>query len=558
MSVQGLGIRACMRPPNREYDEGDVVRTMSSSTARNTTANPRFRHNHGRTSLSARPAPSRAPSELLSTPGALRRVRSLYPPPPFRNPDPRSSLSAFLATSALPADCLPESVDVTFKAHLALLRRLTKDPFEAHNRFLFVYKPLARANAVLAGALLSVPEADIVSSGGIGSGMSTELRAAVMYVACNSFRSVYGMAFAGQMTSVYKSGPPPEGLLSAAIINGLGLSPEENAALDFAQELSAVHPAALDSSLRLVMSGGGLGNAEPRQQLERQVAGVVSYAAFMCRLMGALDVELSYEAVKYAAGNLSHSLQWGSTGRHFNFEGIEDAANDLGAVREAPPRRRRLPHLVSSSVTMPRLLSEANRSQDGWLKGAWIPKPGKLLEMNDCIKSCFGFYPFYLSVGAVQSEALRRALLFGCKELLFGDGETSRRLKFLVCYVTSYKRGELGETGDNQRPTPRSTFCVDAPFVTPRRRLPRRGSLDMILEEEDCPPMKPSNPKQEYDPAGIITAHAAFLATRYGATAAELLAAVDEKKVREAMDRYLAQVSLTLPIRDSKFCVCIS
>jgi hypothetical protein len=613
MSVQGLGIRACMRPVDSDGDSADVLRTMSSNTARTAPSNNRFRYNMSRASLSARPDQAHPHANSLDR---SRRRRALYPPPPFRAPDARASMSMFLAPSALPADCRPESVDVTFKANLALLRRLTSDPFEAHNRYMFIYKPLARANAVLATSLLNIPDADTANSS--GSPMSPELRSAVMYIACNSLRSVYGMAYAGQMKSVYKSGPPLDGLLGSAIINGLGLTPEENAALDFAQELSSLPPATMDATCRLILSGGGEPSAvaqESAHLLERQVTGVVSYAAFMCRAYGALDVELSYEAVKYAATNLSHGLQWNSAGRHFNFDAMEDIADEIGAAREAHTGvrsrspARRLPNLISSSVTVPRLLTEAGRAQDAWLRSAWIPKSGKLLEMNDCIKSSFGFHPFYLSVSAVLGENQRRALLFGAKELLFLDGEVSRRLKFILCYVSSlYLESPLRSTGGNggggegedggadgdpavglsRRPLPRSTYTVDTPVVVAaqRRRAKRRGSLSTIVETADeygvdefhgvavgnpsvarapgsasvaaseqsstatnlkdgrqnSPEGPGAEPKRNsYDAVGIITAHAAFLACRYGATAAELVSASNEKKVLEAMERYLAQ-----------------
>jgi alkylhydroperoxidase family enzyme len=530
-------------------------------------------------------------------------------------------MSSFLSSSALPADCRPESVDVTFKAHLSLLRRLTTDPFESHNRYMFIHKPLARANAVLAASMLTIPDGD--SSSSSGSPMSAELRSAVMYVACNSFRSVYGMAYAGQMKSVYKSGAPPDGQLSSLVINGLGLSPEEDAALDFAQKLSSLPPAMMDASCHRLLSDAGPtpdSSQDSAHLLERQVTGVVAYAAFMCRAHGALDVELSYEAVKYAATNLSHGLQWNSAGRHFNFDTIEDITDEAGVTREGTgshrgrPHARRLPNLISSSVTVPRLLTEANRAQDSWLRAAWIPKAGKLLEINDCIKSSFGFFPFYLSVSAVLGETQRRALLYGARELLFLEGEVSRRLKFIISYVTSLyldnplrpssgamerPNGEADSEvtfGASSRPLPRSTYTVDTPDIgigfVQRRNLKRRGSLSTIVEtsedfgvdefrgvgmgsgskrgialegpsdvesssmatfvnaggigfkestvqENDA--TAAAKRRNSYNGVDIIKAHAAFLACRYGATAAELVAAADEKKVIEAMERYLSQ-----------------
>lgn len=479
---------------------------------------------------------------------------------------------------------------------------------------MFIYKPLARANAVLAASMLTIPDGDTPSSH--GSPMSAELRSAVMYIACNSMKSVYGMAYAGQMTSVYKGGPPAEGQLNNTIVNGFGLLPEEEAALDFAQHLSSLSPKMLDATCRSLQSADDPSTvAHPATNLlERQVAGVVAYAAFMCRTHGALDVELSYDAVKYAATNLSHSLQWSPAGRHFDFAAVEDIADVNGPTRAgfekkgSKLRSRRVPRLVSSSVTVSRILAETNRAQEAWLAGVSMPKAGKLLEFQDCITASFGFTPFYLSVSAVLGETQRRALVYGAKELLFLEGEISPRLKFIVAYVVSTSlerslesdRGGASMYGEcepenssnvSSRPLPRRACSVDQVARTPQTTTRRRVSISSVYDSvdgsisnglgvpseqststaststaqlaNDCRPIlshtgggmlrirsKPKvveekvdlDPTQHgYDALEIMKAHAAFLATKHGATAAELVAAIDEKSVLTAMERYLSQ-----------------
>lgn len=428
------------------------------------------------------------------------------------------------------------------------------------------------------------------------------------------------MAYAGQMTSVYKGGPPSDGQLSNVVINGFGLLPEEQTALDFAQELASLSPKMLDATCRQIQTGAMIFSPAAQSTtnlLERQVAGVVAYAAFMCRAHGALDVELSYGAVKYAATNLSHSLQWNSAGRHFDFAAVEDISYVNGPTRGGFEKRLgknrtlRLPKLVSSSVTVSRLLSETNRAQDTWLSEVQMPKAGKLLEFQDCITKSFGFAPFYLSVSAVLGETQRRALVYGAKELLFSDGEISPRLKFIVSFVVSSqlecslesrgssssrhgeseqditssvssrplsRRGrstgsddiskpvqskvggrhsissvyELGdgnisrEYRDGSAASSSNTAGLDAQFTADRQSAAPsalRSKLSMRsriagpgTEKADVAPTQ-----HGYDAVEIMKAHAAFLATKNGATAAELVASVDEKSVLAAMERYLSQ-----------------
>lgn len=544
-----------------------------------------------------------------------RRRRTLCSPPSFRGPSDRASLASVLSSSALPENCRPEYVDASFKAHLSLLRRLTHDSFENHNRYMFIYKPLARANAVLAASMLMIPDADTPSSS--GSPMSAELRSAVLYIACNSMKSVYGMAYAGQMTSAYKGGPPVDGQLNNMVVNGFGLLPEEEAALDFAQHLSSLSPKMLDATCRSLHSTDdpSIGAHPATNLLERQVAGVVAYAAFLCRAHGALDVELSYDAVKYAATNLSHSLQWSPAGRHFDFAAVEDIADVNGPARAGFEKKgakllsRRVPRLISSSVTVSRILAETNRAQDTWLAEVSMPKAGKLLEFQDCITASFGFTPFYLSVSAVLGETQRRALLYGARQLLFRDeGELSPRLKFLVSFVVStaaeralqsnrsgsnmYGQNEPDNTSNiSSRPLPSRACSVDQVARTIPTTTRRRVSVSSVYDSADgsisngindgsvpssssaststaqraadCRPVGPpsrgnmlrirSKPKVEeekadldptqhgYDALEIMKAHAAFLATKHGATAAELVAAVDEESVLAAMERYLSQ-----------------
>lgn len=523
-----------------------------------------------------------------------RRQRTLQPMPSFRKPTPRSSVKSFLAPSALPVDCRPESVDVTFKSPLALLRRLTRDTFDSHHRYMFIFKPLARANIVLLTALLDIPGSDLTASK--DSPMSPELRAAVLYVACNSFRSVYGMAYAGQMKSLYKAKTPDLAeVYGKMIIAGFGLSETENIALDFAQQLSLLPASELGGAAIEKLARAGKSPADMHGDraaaLERQVTGLVSYAAFMCRAFGALDVELSYPAVKYAASSASSGLHWSSAGRHFNFDtsAHEDMNEHVGTSRHGPKpiakesrqHRRRLPNLLSSSVTVPRLLADAGRVREAWLQAATVPKCGALLEMNDCIASWFGFSPFYLSVSAVLGQDQRRALLFGAKELLFSEGELTRRLKFIICYVSSLhisgiqKRGDWEEEQDEGVSEVLTSKPESKPQDPDRRRRSTRPTylLSTIMEETDfgdegpdaarnfgidisptandkkargtySAPQEgfsPTTDEAVYDGAGIIQAHAAFLACKYGATAAELVAAADESGVSQAMERYLAQ-----------------
>lgn len=589
---------------------------MSESTKtfrRGTSGHSRFRSVASRASLSPAVESSREVRRRTSMEETQhRQSRTLQPLPAFRKPDPRSSVKAFLLPSALPAGCRPESVDVAFKSPLALLRRLTLDAFEAQHRYMFIFKPLAKVNIVLSNALLDVPGGDLASS--TESPMTPELRAAIMYVACNSFRSVYGMAYAGQMKSVYKANPPGLQVMGKMIIAGLGFSEEENNALDFAQQLSLLPASELGGACRASLTRAGNSPADMKRDraalLERQVAGVVSYAAFMCRAYGALDVDLSYDAVKYAASTSSNGLHWNSAGRHFNFDAGDEMEGHVGtsnkekpspAKREGRAHKRRLPNLISSSVTVPRLLADVVRVRETWLQTALVPKGGALLEMNDCIASWFGFTPFYLSVSVVLGEEQRRALLFGCKELLFSEGELSRRLKFIVCYVSSLHIGGGGNRKSDPVPgmQRRSSEIggkdgkggLNGSFMM-RRRSARPTSVLSTIDEEmetveeeeeltiaipkfdDRPAEKDENlsrprenstargssgqferrgstPRQGakctasdgdvYDGAGIIQAHAAFLACKYGATAAELTAVADEKSVVEAMERYLAQ-----------------
>lgn len=540
-------------------------------------------------------------------PTGYRPIRKLCPSPPFTPPDLRASLPLYLAPSALPRNLKPESTDVVFKAHLQLLRRLTVDSFEAHNRYFFVYKPLARVNAVLAAAMLNIPDVDARASGAL----SPELRASSMYIACNAFRSVYGTAFAGQLKSVYRSSPPSAAELTDLVETGKGLDEREIAALDFAAQLSASPPVVSDAT-RHVLAADTTEAFDNHGLYDRQVGGIVAYAAFMSRAFGALDVELSYDAVKYASTHLTLGLQWNPAGRHFNHDSIEDIVDrDSKSHRDASrgpamsrgSAMRKLPNLISSSVTIPRLLSEVSRVEESWMQTAWIPKSGKLLEMNDCIKSSFGFHPFYLSVSAVLDESMRRALVYGFKELLFLEGEVTRRLKFIACYVSSVcldrasrpppskDRQKSPVSAHRQVPGPLVRTSVDILLDTKlksrdkrqdRRPIERHGSLSTITDDTNLPSDLSGAPETSanleaiagsgasggyrqhaknsqrgddhtygdddddmgssgYDSVAIITAHAAFLACRHGATTAELVAAVDEDKVREAMQRYMAQ-----------------
>lgn len=450
---------------------------------------------------------------------------------------------AFLAPSAVPRGCAPESTDVGFRAHVGLLRRLTLDVFDI-NRWLFVYRPLARVNAVLEVALLGV-----VEEGKGGWGVGGVLRSAAVYVAGNACGSVYVAALACEMKSVMKARPAAEGCLPEAVLHGAGLTEREVAALDFAQEVVGLGSAVSEGTRRAMLDA----DADNDGKIERHVAGVAAYGAFLSRLTGAIDAELTYDAVQYASHNLQ-GLPWKPSGGHFRIEAMDDVGLDgafqddtaggggsasakktrsvagvMGIRRSGRERNRdrhgsrarrggvrRVSHFLTSSFTAPKTIADAVKATEAWMKLADMPAPGQIFEMKDAINRAWGFEPFYLSTAAVAGENMRRALLYGAKELLFEEKDISKRIKFIVCYVLS--------TGQEQARLERQ---IRVNGGDPSR-------VDVVMQSSAS-----IYARRDYDALSIMSAHAAFLACKNGSTPGELAAAVDFPRVRAAMDRYL-------------------
>lgn len=147
------------------------------------------------------------------------------------------------------------------------------------------------------------------------------------------------------------------------------------------------------------------------------------------------------------------------------------------------------------------------------MKNAHLPPPGQLFDANDFITHIFGFEPFYFSTLAMAGESMRRAFLYGCTELLFGERDIPRRLKFIVCYVLS--------SGKERRRIDR-----DHTKSFENQGVHNGRSITSVYSQ------------RPYDALSIMSAHAAYLACKYGSCAAELVAASDVSRVRSAMDRY--------------------
>lgn len=195
------------------------------------------------------------------------------------------------------------------------------------------------------------------------------------------------------------------------------------------------------------------------------------------------------------------------------------------------------------------------------MRAAGVPASGQLFEMNDELMALYGFHPFYLSTATVDREATRRALLYGVKELLFCDGDTPRRLKFILCYVLSSGRERrraaangscafetrtastggavggavgLGSGGVHAIPKHKHKHMnASATTTTTQQSLSIGGT---VLHNGHS--INSVYALRTYDSLSIMSAHAAFLACRYGAKPSELVAAVDEARVRAAMDKY--------------------
>lgn len=502
----------------------------------------------------ARPSmePEPMSSATLPAGGRPRRTRTtlrpLLPPPRFQPPEIGASVTAFLASSAVPKSCAPESTDQAFKAHAALLRKVTLDSFDL-NRYLFVYKPLAKVNAVLTMYLLNV--VDIEAR---GTPMSPVLRSAAMYVSANAHRSVYAMVMSSELKSAFKPRPAAENIIPDVVLRGETLTEHEMAALDFVQELSSENAQVSEDTRRRVIDG----SAESDGQLERLVAGVAAFTSFLSRLTGVVDFELTYEAVQYATANLQ-GLPWKPSGGHFLIESLEDELDDAVGVdcvgsaarqRLTKGRRsarnvrdrsgtgrdrrskgssnmRRMSHFLTNSITAPRMMADATRATESWMRTALLPLQGQIFEMNDAIAGYWGFEPFYLSTAAVAGEPMRRAFVLGARELLFQEKDVSKRTKFIICYVLSSgmerlrREKELSEQKGEQDVTSANRLSTTtAPSAAPERS---------------------STGSRDYDALSVMSAHAAFLACRYGATPAELNAAIDLPRVQAAMSRYMKE-----------------
>lgn len=349
------------------------------------------------------------------------------------------------------------------------------------------------------------------------------------------------MTYAAQLKSTARSRPAGEGILPAMVLEGCGLSDVEVAALDFAQELCSASAVVTETTRKKVMHGSADGDG----RLERLIAATSAYGAFLSCLTSTIDVELTHGSIQYAVSHLE-GLPWKSSGSPMNVDFFKDDMHDFG--ENAPsglgskykPKRerlsltrnyerhtrdrsggrarsrglRRVSHFFTSTLMGSKSVADVHRVTETWMKDAQIPSGGQLFDMNDEIQQCFGFHPFYLSTAAMEGEQTRRAFLFGLKELLFNEGTISRRLKFIICYVLSSAK-ERRRIVDSEQ----------------SRSFEKQGvhngnSINSVYSH------------RVYDALSIMSAHAAFLACKYGAKPAELVAASDVSRVRSAMERY--------------------
>lgn len=454
-----------------------------------------------------------------------------------------SGAADFLASSALPRGA--DASDAAFRGHAALLRRTTVHPFDL-NRLLFMYKPLAKAHAILAVELLRVSDQDKATS------LPLALRSAVAYVTGNALQSVYVMVLSAELKSVFRPRPPAEGFLPDVVLAGDALSSQEAAALDFAQELCGPAAHVSEDVRRRVLDGA----AEADGQLERLVGGVAAYTTFLAALADALDLDVPIEAVHFATHNLG-GLPWRPRGGHFRMDesippGDPFALDPSGNARQrltrgrrsarvnrdrgdgsrtprAPSGMRRVSTFLSNSIQAPRVLADATRTCDSWMRAALLPPPGAIFEMNDLLARCWGFEPFFLATSATAGEPMRRAFVLAAKDLLFAEKETSRRTKFVACYVLA--------VGLEERRAAAAAAAKDA------------QDTGMSSGRMHWRALKPV----DYDALAILAAHAAFLACKYGASPAELRAARDAEAVRHAaaaFDSGTPEASFPLSRRD--------
>lgn len=465
-----------------------------------------------------------------------RPVRRLVPPTRSVFLDKScASITNFLRPALIPVGYSPDSVDSSFRPHRQLLRKTTLDDFDL-NRYLFAYKPLARVNAVLAATLLNISACDQKNCA-----MSAALRSAVMYITGNSHRSLYVMTYAAQLKCSSRPQPAAEGILPGMVLEGKGLSDIEVTALDFVQELSSTSASISDVTREKIFQGDYEGT------LERVVTGTSAYGAFLSCLTSTIDIELTHSSIQYATLHLD-GLPWKASGSPVNVDFVNDDITDFGSGNGATasskykPKRERLSltrnydrharskqgsrirplglrivsHFFSSALGS-RTSTDVGKTTENWMKVAGVPSAGNLFDMNDDILSLYGFHPFYFSTAAMENEMTRRALLFGVKELLFKETDIPLRLKFILCYVLS--------SGKERRR-----------IVDPEnsRSFERRGvhnghSINSVYAE------------RKYDAMSIMSAHAAFLACKYGARPAELVAATDASRIRSAIERYSVQ-----------------
>lgn len=517
---------------------------------------------------SATSTPTKASSMNMPTIASARRrarnTRTLLPPPRFHPPDPACSVTALLATSALPKSQTPESTDSTFRAHSALLRRVTLHRFDA-DRYLFVYKPLAKAHAVIAVQLLNVvPIAQRTGP------LNVLLRSAAAYVAANARRSVYAMVLASELKCAFKHRPAAENVLPDVVLSADGLSEQQAAALDFVQELSSDASVVSEDTKRRVVDG----STESDGQLERVIAGVAAYIAFVSRLASVIDFELGYETVQFATTNLL-GLPWKPSGGHFIIESLEAGTDDpfsldsvggsarqrltkanrrsakVGRGSSQRERRhnsnvRKVSQFLTASITAPRMTSDVLRATEVWMRSGLLPPPGQIFEMNDLITKFWGFQPFYLSTTVMASESMRRAFVLAAKELLFQEKEVSKRTKFIVCYVLAKgaekartaAKAERNERAERERELGKNDSLARA---RARSLLSVTSGAGTVTNAGSKVSLGVQPPVAEYDPLAIMTAHAAYLACKHGATPSELHAAADSTRVRAALDEASAR-----------------
>eukprot|EP00178_Gracilaria_changii_P024932 TRINITY_DN756_c2_g1_i1.p1 TRINITY_DN756_c2_g1~~TRINITY_DN756_c2_g1_i1.p1 ORF type:complete len:785 (+),score=147.27 TRINITY_DN756_c2_g1_i1:334-2688(+) len=496
---------------------------------------------------------ARAPShDELSTPRRLvtdtsqrsHFVRALLPPPSSHLLHHNcASITQFLRPVTLPMDCVPETADTSFKAHCSLLRKIALHHFEL-NRYLFAYKPLARVHAVMAATLLSPAHIDSSTFP-----MSSLLRTAVMYLAGNSYRNVYVMTYAAQLKSIHRSTPPAQGIMPSVLLKGHHLAPSELLALDFAQQLLSDEYAVSEAISKRFIDM----HANEVCVLDRYVAATCAYGAFLSTLTSTLDLELTHAAIQYASTNLQ-GLPWKSSAAPLNVGFTDDDLDNFGSSthhstfgakvrpmkerfslhnnyhrhnqngRSRPRAIRKMSHFLSQSIITPKIIADVNRVTENWMSNAHIPSPGQLFEANDFICHVFGFEPFYFSTQSMAGEPMRRAFLYGCTELLFGERDIPRRLKFILCYVLSSGRERRRIDADHTKS-----------FET--QGVHNGRSITSVYKQ------------RPYDALSIMSAHAAYLACKYGSSAAELVAATDVSRVRSAMERYRKRSDLNMHTR---------